>query len=120
VNDPDNGWLFDQEWGVDVAIPSATPLVSLIEEATGATDTVALLRLARAGVNLIETAITDTSGSAGRRIADITLPAGSIVAAVIHEGQPAVPDAAYRLQPGDELLVVSEGASEQEIHAAFQ
>ncbi|WP_432193155.1 hypothetical protein [Streptomyces sp. bgisy027] len=31
---------------------AATPLISLIEEATGATDTVALLRLSKAGVDV--------------------------------------------------------------------
>lgn len=120
VNDTDNAWLFDSEWGVDVAIPAATPLVSLIEEAVGSTDTVALVRLARAGVNVLETAIAEKSRTAGRCLGDITLPAGSVVAAVIRQGQPAVPDATFRLLPGDEVLVVSEDATEQDIHAAFQ
>ena len=120
VNDTDNAWLFDHRWGVDVAVPSAIPLVSLIEEATGATDTVALLRLARAGVNVIETAIADKSRAVGRALADVELPPGTIVAAVIRRGRPSVPDSTLRLEPGDELLVVSSEATEQEVHAAFQ
>ncbi|GAB2449084.1 hypothetical protein GCM10027162_52970 [Streptomyces incanus] len=35
-------------------------------------------------------------------------------------GRPTVPAPGTRLQPGDELLVVSHAATEQEIHAAFQ
>lgn len=120
VNDAENGWLFDQRWGVDVAVPSATPLVSLIEEATGATDTVALLRLSKAGVEVIETAITQESRAVGHSLSEITLPAGTVVATVIRDGQPTVPGPEVRLQPGDELLLVSHSATEQEIHAAFQ
>ena len=120
VNDTDNGWLFDHRWGVDVAVPAATPLISLIEEATGSTDTVALLRLSKAGVNVIETAITPHSRAVGHALADITLPAGTVVAAVIRNGEPTVPSLNFQLQPGDELLVVSEAATEQDIHAAFQ
>lgn len=120
VNDTDNGWLFDQRWGVDVAVPAATPLISLIEEATGATDTVALLRLSKAGVNVIETAITPHSRAVGHALADISLPAGTVVAAVIRNGEPTVPNLKFRLQPGDELLVVSEAATEHDIDAAFQ
>ncbi|MDX3633406.1 TrkA family potassium uptake protein [Streptomyces europaeiscabiei] len=120
VNDTENTWLFDQNWGVDTAVPAATPLISLIEEATGATDTVALLRLSRAGVDVIETAITPRSRAAGRTLAEITLPTGSVIATVIREGQPTVPAPEMRLQPGDELLVVSHAATEQEIHSAFQ
>ncbi|MFF4541878.1 potassium channel family protein [Streptomyces aureus] len=120
VNDSDNSWLFDERWGVDVAVPSATPLISLIEEATGATDTVALLRLSKAGVEVIETAITARSRTAGRLLGDVRLPEGTVVATIVREGQPTVPDPAVRLCPGDELLLVSHSATEQEIHAAFQ
>ncbi|WP_328404246.1 NAD-binding protein [Streptomyces sp. NBC_00390] len=120
VNDAENTWLFDQNWGVDTAVPAATPLISLIEEATGATDTVALLRLSKAGVDVIETAITPQSRAAGRALGEITLPAGTVIATIIREGQPTVPTPEMRLQPGDELLIVSHAATEQEIHAAFQ
>ena len=120
VNDPDNAWLFDERWGVDVSVSSTTPLVSMIEEATGATDTVSLLRLARAGVNVIETAIAATSRAAGRRLGEVRIPPGSVVAAVIRGGRPTVPNEDFRLEPGDELLVVSEDASEQDVHEAFQ
>lgn len=120
VNDADNTWLFDQRWGVDVVVPAATPLISLIEEATGATDTVALLRLSRAGVDVIETAITPRSRTAGRALADVPLPDGTVIATIIRDGQPTVPTPAFTLRAGDELLLVSHTATEQEIHAAFQ
>ncbi|MGW2702786.1 potassium channel family protein [Streptomyces sp. NPDC001340] len=120
INDAENAWLFDQRWGVDVAVPSATPLISLIEEATGATDTVALLRLSKAGVEVIETAITEQSRAAGRALGEISLPAGTVVATVVRDGRPTVPGPEVRLLPGDELLLVSHEATEQEIHAAFQ
>ncbi|MGP4050424.1 potassium channel family protein [Streptomyces sp. 2A115] len=120
VNEAENAWLFDQNWGVDTAVPAATPLISLIEEATGATDTVALLRLSKAGVDVIETAITPQSRAAGCTLAEIPLPAGTVIATVIRGGQPTVPAPEMRLQAGDELLVVSHAATEQEIHTAFQ
>ncbi|MET8218498.1 TrkA C-terminal domain-containing protein [Streptomyces hirsutus] len=91
-------------------------MISLIEEATGATDTVALLRLSKAGVDVIETTITPRSRAAGRVLAEISLPAGT----VIQDGRPTVPTPEMRLQPGDKLLVVSHAATEQEIHTAFQ
>ena len=120
VNDPENIWLFGEPWGVDVPISAASPLVSLIEEAIGATDTVALFRLAKAGVNVIETTIAASSHAAGRSLAEITLPPGTVVTCVIRAGRPSVPDRAFALQPGDEVLLVSDRASEQGIHAAFQ
>jgi trk system potassium uptake protein TrkA len=105
---------------VDAAVPAATPLISLIEEATSATDTVALLRLSKAGVNVIETTIGPRSRAVGRVLADIPVPAGTVVAAVIRDGEPTAPAAELRLQPGDELLLVSHSATEKEVHTAFQ
>ncbi|MFE0630624.1 TrkA C-terminal domain-containing protein [Streptomyces sp. NPDC058864] len=101
-------------------MPAATPLISLIEEATGATDTVALLRLSKAGVNVIETAISTASRAAGRPLAEVIMPEGSVVATVVRDGRPHVPTPELVLRPGDELLVVSHTATEQEIHAAVQ
>jgi trk system potassium uptake protein TrkA len=69
---------------------------------------------------VIETTITDQSRAAGRALADIGLPTGSVIATVVRDGRPTVPAAGMMLRPGDELLVVSHTATEQEIHAAFQ
>ncbi|MFE9922477.1 TrkA C-terminal domain-containing protein [Streptomyces sp. NPDC005774] len=120
VNAAENDRLFGQRWGVDVAVPAATPLISLIEEASGAADTVALLRLSKAGVEVIETTITERSRASGRTLGEITLPAGTVVATVVRDGRPTVPGPEVRLLPGDELLIVSHESTEQEIHAAFR
>lgn len=120
VNDPDNTWLFGDAWGVDVPVSALSPLVSVVEEATGATDTVALLRLSRAGVNVIETTIAESSRSVGHSLDEIGLPDATIVAAVIRGGRPIVPDATFVVRPGDEILIVSERATGPDIHAAFQ
>lgn len=120
VNEPDNQWLFDSRWGVDAAVPSAAPVISLVEEATGSTDTVPLLRLGRAGVNLVEALIGPESRCAGRELSTVALPNKSIVAAVIRDDTPIVPDPSFELRAGDELLIVSQTATEADIHAAFQ
>ncbi|MFJ4850744.1 MULTISPECIES: potassium channel family protein [unclassified Streptomyces] len=120
VNDEDNTWLFGSGWGVDTAVPAATPLISLIEEATGAADTVALLRLSKAGVNVIETAISAASRAAGRPLGEVPMPEGTVIATVVRDGRPTVPAADMVLQPGDELLVVSHAATEREVREAVQ
>lgn len=101
VNDAENAWLFDHRWGVDTAVPAATPLISLIEEATGAADTVALLRLSRAGVDIVETVITTHSRAAGHSLAEIVLPEGAVIATVVRAGQPTVPTPDMRLCGAD-------------------
>ncbi|MFJ9909635.1 potassium channel family protein [Streptomyces sp. NPDC101152] len=120
VNDDDNAWLFTQHWGVDTAVPAAAPLVSLVEEATSASDTVALLRLSKAGVNVIETTIGPRSRAAGRTLGELAVPQGIVVAAVVRGGDPLAPVPGLGLREGDEVLVVSHTATEGEVHAVFQ
>lgn len=119
VNDPDDTWLFDARWGVDVALPATAALVSLIEEASGAADTVGLVRLADAGVALIETHIDDASKAVDRVLSDIDLPAQTVVAAVVRDARPIVPANDYRFHVGDTVLVVTAAATEHDIHDAF-
>jgi trk system potassium uptake protein len=120
VNDMDNEWLFDERWGVDVMVPAAMPLISLIEEAAGVTDTVALAHLSRAGVNVIEAALTESSRTVGHALSTVALPAGVFVAAIIRSGQPISPEPHLLLRSGDEVLIVSTTATAAEIHNAFQ
>nr|WP_272925037.1 TrkA C-terminal domain-containing protein [Streptomyces sp. SID8377] len=76
--------------------------------------------MSKAGVNVIETTISAASRVAGRSLAEVPLPDGTVIATVVREGRPNVPTPQMVLRPGDELLVVSHTATEQEIHAAVQ
>jgi trk system potassium uptake protein len=120
INDPDNTWLFDDKWGVDVPVSSVAPLISLIEEGTGSADTVDLLRLTHAGVNLIETVIGPGSKTVDHPLADVQLPAATVVVAVIRAGTPIIPDPTYILHANDEVLIVAAAAVRQDIERAFQ
>jgi trk system potassium uptake protein len=119
-NYPENRWLFSERWGVDVAVSASATLLSLIQEATGSSETVDLLQLGTAGVRMIETTIKGNSAAVGQTLAEISLPPRTVVATVIRDGEPNVPGGSFSLQAGDEVILVSEQATEAEIQAAFQ
>lgn len=48
VNDPRNEWLFDDSWGVDVAVSTPRMLASLVEEAVSVGDLVRLMSFRKA------------------------------------------------------------------------
>jgi|APFre7841882630_1041343.scaffolds.fasta_scaffold34607_2 trk system potassium uptake protein TrkA len=120
VNNPGNEWLFTDRWGVDAAVSASNALLPIIEEATGSSDTVGLLQLRTAGVGVVETMITDLSRAAGKTLAQLHLPQGAIVASVVRDGKAHVPGGDFELHAGDEVLVVSDTATKQEIREAFQ
>ncbi len=50
VNNPKNDWMFDDSWGVDVAVNTPQLMTALVEEAVEIGDLVRLLTLADRGV----------------------------------------------------------------------
>jgi trk system potassium uptake protein TrkA len=118
VRDDANRWLFGSDWGIDAAISSASALVALIEEATGSARTIHLADLA-AGLALVETNITAASAASGKAVADLDLPSGAIVTAVVRDGRPVPADQAWDLRVGDRVMVVTSPDDEQHVHDAF-
>lgn len=119
VRDEANRWLFDQSWGVDAAISSASSLVALIESATGSTRTVYLTDLPHAGLVLIEVGVTLESRAAGQPVASLSLGDRDLVAAVLRERSILAPDVHFRFQIGDRVLVVTDPDRESAVRDAF-
>ena len=65
VNDPRNEWLFNNNWGVDVAVSTPRLLAALVEEAVAVGDLVRLLTFRQGQANLVE--VTLTAGHPARR-----------------------------------------------------
>ena len=118
VRDDANRWLFGPDWGIDAAISSASALVTLIEEATGSARTIHLAELAD-GLVLVETNITSASAAAGKTVADLELPGGAMVTAVVRHGKPVPRGQVHQLRIGDRVLVVTAPDDEQRVHEAF-
>ena len=88
VNNPKNTWLFTGEWGVDTAVSAPAVMTWLLESAVGVQDVVALLRAERGrGVALVELTLDEDAPVLGRRPAELDLPTGVTVVAVVRGDQ---------------------------------
>ena len=119
VNDDANRWLFDESWGIDAAISSASALVALIEEATGSAQTIRLADLAAVGLVLLEANVNASSAAKGRSVAELSLSDSDLVAALVRHGKPMSIDEATHLRVGDRVLVVTDPDGEARVHRAF-
>ena len=54
VNDPSNEWLYNESWGVDVAVSTPRLLSALVEEAVSVGDLVRLMTFGRSEASLVE------------------------------------------------------------------
>ena len=57
------------------------------------------------GAEVIEVEAQATSGLVGKPLAEVKMPVGALVAAVIHQGEVIVPSGKTVVQPGDHLVI---------------
>lgn len=114
VNNPANAWLFDGKFHVDAAVNQAAMMARLIEEEISVGDMMVLMKLRRGNYSLVEEKIQDGAKAVGIEIKDLALPEHCVIAAIIRQGEVIVPRGITAIQPGDEILAVtdSDGADE--------
>ena len=114
VNHPTNEWLYDDAWGVDLAVSPPHMLTALVEEEVSSGDLVHLLKLQRGKVELVEVRLDANSPAVERRIEELELPAQATLVAVLRDGHVVTCRGTTPLTEGDEVLaLVAEDDVEQ-------
>jgi trk system potassium uptake protein TrkA len=116
VNHPKNEWLFNEAWGVDVAVSTPRLLSALVEEAVTVGDLVRLLSFREGEASLVEVTLPPDTPLAGSRVGSITWPADVTLVAILRDAHVIAPSADDPLEAGDELLFVSAPDQEQALH----
>jgi trk system potassium uptake protein TrkA len=106
VNHPKNHWLFNESWGVDVAVSTPHLLTSLVEEAVSVGSLVRLLTFEGGGARLVEVTMAEDSPAAGKIVAELGVPRDASLVAVVRDGHVVVPRGDTMLQVGDEVLAL--------------
>lgn len=118
INHPANEWLFNESWGVDVAVSTPRVLAALVEEAVSVGDVVRLFTLRQGQANLIEVTLPVGAPCAGVPLRDLDLPSDAAMVAIIRGSRVIVPTPDEPLEPGDELLFVALPEAEPAIRRA--
>jgi trk system potassium uptake protein TrkA len=115
VNDPRNEWLFDEAWGVDVAVSTPRMLASLVEEAVSVGDLVRLMEFRKGKANLVEITLPDDTPWGGKPVRKLELPRDAALVAVLRGPRVIVPEPDEPVEGGDELLFVAAADAEDEL-----
>jgi trk system potassium uptake protein TrkA len=119
INHPDNEWLFNQSWGVDVAVSTPHLLTSLVEEAVSVGDLVRLLNLEQGKVSLLELTLDENSPAQGKTVGQLRMPADCTLVAVVRDRHVIAPRDETPLQVGDEVLALASPEAEKELLRAL-
>ena len=115
VNNPKNEWMFDEAWGVDVAVSTPRLMTALIEEAVSIGDLVRIFEFQQGRASMVELTLPEGSAYAGARLGDITLPADTVLTAIIRDGRPIAPSRDDALEALDELLFITTAEGEDQL-----
>lgn len=107
VNNPKNEWMFDDAWGVDVAVSTPRLMTALIEEAVSVGDLVRIFEFQQGRAMMVEMTLPTDSPYAGRRLGDISFPPDTVLTAIIRDGHPIEPSRDDALEAHDELLFLT-------------
>lgn len=119
INHPGNEWMFDDAWGIDVAVSTPRIMSALVEEAVSTGELVRLFTFTKSTTNLSEIRLPLNSPFVGRRIRELELPREVVLVAIIRDGIPLTPERDAAVEALDELLFVASQDAEAELSALF-
>lgn len=115
VNNPRNEWMFDESWGVDVAVSTPRLMTALVEEAVSVGDLVRLFQFQQGKATMVEITVPERSPVAGMAVGRLPLPPDSILVGIIRDESPMAPSRDDTIEPFDELLFITTLEDEQQL-----
>lgn len=115
VNNPKNEWMFDESWGVDVAVSTPRLMTALVEEAVSVGDLVRIFEFQQGSATMVEITLPSDNPYVGRRVGDIRFPEDTVLTGIIRDARPLHPTADDALEALDELLFLTTAEREPEL-----
>ena len=115
VNNPNNEWMFNEMWGVDVSVSTPHLITGLVQEAVAVGSFVRLLSFEGGKAKLAEVTLAEGSPAADKEIVQLGFPREATVVAVLRKDRVVVPRGDTVLRVGDEVIVLVAGDSEADV-----
>lgn len=114
VNNPKNEELF-RKLGIDATVSNTNVIMNLIEQQIPDLPFVHLMALKHEELTIVEVKVSANSEVINRQIQDIRFPRDVIITAMLRGGELIIPSGQTVIQPGDELIVVTRRAQEDQL-----
>lgn len=105
VNNPDNEKLFET-LGISERVSGTSAVLNLISQKVAKSSVILLGALEKSSLEVVEIIVEESSPLNGARLADLQLPAESLVISVLRDAVAQVPTGNTVLQEGDLVLII--------------
>lgn len=107
VNNPNNAWLFNDKFKVDVALNSSDVLAHLIQEEMSLGDMMTLFKIRRGRYAVVEEKVPAGAKAIGTELKNMGLAEHCVIAAIIRDGVMTLPRGDSVLEENDEIIAVA-------------
>jgi trk system potassium uptake protein TrkA len=115
VNHPENEWLFNDNWGVDISVSTPHLITALVEEAVSVGRLVRILQFEGGTVRLVEVTLAEDAPVIDQAIKDLDIPRDATFVAVVRNEHVVMPRGDTIFEAGDEGLAMVTGDSEEDV-----
>ncbi|GAB3584573.1 potassium channel family protein [Calidifontibacter terrae] len=112
ISNPKNEWMFDESWGVDVAVSTPRLMTALVEEAVSVGDLVRLFQFQQGRATMVEITVTADGPVVGMAVNELDLPPDTVLVGIIRDDLPMAPSGDDAIEAFDELLFLTTAESE--------
>lgn len=107
INNPNNAWLFNSNFHVDVALNAADVFAHLIQEEMSLGDMMTIFKIRRGQYAVVEEKVPAGAKVIGIPLKDLDLAQHCLIAAIIRGGVMTLPKGDSTLQADDEIIAVA-------------
>jgi trk system potassium uptake protein len=115
INNPNNAWLFNETFLVDVALNAADVFAHLIQEEMSLGDMMTIFKIRRGNYSVIEEKVPPGAKAIGVPLKDLDLAEHCVIAAIIRQGIMTLPRGDSTLQAEDEIIAVASPVGAQRL-----
>ncbi len=119
VNNPNNYWMFNDMWGVDVSVSTPHLITSLVQEAVAVGNLVRLMQLKGGKAELVEVTLANDSPACNKSLGEIHFPRSASVVAIVRDSRVLIPEPAMVLRAGDEVMALITEDAEAAVQQAL-
>lgn len=106
LNDPESEEVF-RKLGVEDSFSLVRVIATLVEERASFEEITSLIPLGGGKVNLSEVRLAEDSPALRKKLMEIGLPPGCLIACILRDDEPVVPSGDTVLQQNDHLIVIT-------------
>jgi trk system potassium uptake protein TrkA len=114
VNNPKNEYLF-RMLGVDITVSQTDYILTLIEQAIPDQPFIHLVNLIHEDMAIVDAKVVSGSKIANRKIGDLPVPEGCIIAVIIRAGELIIPSPSTEVKEGDDVIAIAHRSIEDDL-----